>query len=123
MTESKLLRILVADDNKDAADALTVLLEISGHEVLTVYDGEAAVDAATGHNPELAVLDIGMPKLNGYQVAQVLRQRLPGTVLVAVSGWGSVRDVERAREAGFHHHITKPAAFDEIDSLIRRIRC
>lgn len=115
------LRILVADDNRDAADALAVLLEMAGHDVVTVYDGLAAVDAAIGRQPHLGIFDIGMPKMNGYEVARAVRQSCPGTVLVAVSGWGNANDVERALAWGFHHHLTKPADIDDIESVIRRI--
>jgi CheY-like chemotaxis protein len=115
------LRILVADDNRDAADALTMLLEMGGHEVATVYDGEAALDAALGRQPHLCIFDIGMPKLNGYEVARAVRQACPAAVLVAVSGWGNRKDVELAYASGFHEHFTKPAAIADVESVIHRI--
>ncbi|MDB5243378.1 MAG: hypothetical protein JWP57_4003 [Spirosoma sp.] len=112
------LRILVADDNHDTADSMTELLQLEGHQVRTVYDGEAAVSAAVQFVPHVAVLDIGMPYMNGYQVARALCARCPSTLLIAVSGWGTTRDVAAALEAGFHHHLTKPAKFCAILSLL-----
>lgn len=116
------LRILVADDNRDAADALTVLLEMEGHHVTTVYDGEAARDAAIERQPDLGVFDIGMPKMNGYELARAVRQACPAMVLVAVSGWGNPGDVKRAYASGFHEHFTKPAGMADIESVIRSIK-
>lgn len=115
------LRILVADDNKDAADAMTVLLEMSGHRVTTVYDGEAALRAVVEERPQLAILDIGMPRMNGYEVATAIRAAITGTVLIAVSGWGNPADVKLAIESGFHQHFTKPVAFADIESIIRNL--
>lgn len=116
------LRILVADDNRDAADALTMLLEMEGHHVTAVYDGKAALDAAIEWQPHLGIFDIGMPKMNGYELARAVRQACPATVLVAVSGWGNPGDVKRAHAAGFHEHFTKPAGIADIESVIRRIK-
>ena len=103
-------RVLVVDDNKDAADSLKFLLESMGQDVCTVYDGGAAVMAAQTFQPELVLMDIGMPHMSGYEVACVLRtnkELLPMT-LVAVTGWGQEADRQRATESGFHYHCVKP---------------
>lgn len=116
------LRILVADDNEDTADGLAQLLELNGHHVVTVYDGEAALQTVMEQRPDLGILDIGMPKLNGYEVARAVRQARLGTVLIAVSGWGTPSDVRRAKDAGFQQHFTKPAEFADIQSIIRSVK-
>ena len=103
------LRILVADDNPDARDMLSFFLAQEGHTVKTVPDGQRAIDLAAEFNPEVAILDIGMPGLSGYDVAARLRQSAPATLrLVALSGLGQEADRARAMAAGFNHHFTKP---------------
>jgi signal transduction histidine kinase len=104
------LRILVADDNKDAADTLAMLLQILGHRVRQVGDGEAAVDAVADFNPQVVLLDIGMPKLNGYEACRRIRTQPGGEAmtLVAVTGWGQADDRRRSQEAGFDQHLVKP---------------
>jgi PAS domain S-box-containing protein len=104
------MRILVADDNRDAADSLTMLLQLAGHEVRTAHDGREAVEAAAAFRPDVALLDIGMPGLTGYEVARRVREQPggAGVVLVAITGWGQEEDKRRAAEAGFDHHLTKP---------------
>ena len=103
-------RILVVDDNQDAADSLSAVLRLRGHEVRTAYDGQAAVEAAGYHTPEVAFLDIGLPRLNGYEVARRIREHDWGKrmYLVALTGWGQPDDRAKAREAGFDRHLTKP---------------
>jgi signal transduction histidine kinase len=114
------LRILVADDNRDAAETLSTLLEVMGHEVKTVHDGEAAVDAAAAFDPELVLLDIGMPGLNGYDACRRIRAHAagPGRTVVAVTGWGQPHDVQSAHEAGFDRHLVKPPDMDALMELI-----
>jgi signal transduction histidine kinase len=114
------LRILVADDNRDAADTLAVLLQVMGHEVRQVHDGEAAVAETPGFDPQLVLLDIGMPGLNGYDACRQLRQQAGGggRTLVAVTGWGQPQDVQMANEAGFDHHLVKPVEMQELVRLI-----
>lgn len=104
------LRILVVDDNVDAADTLSEMLRAAGHGVQTEYDGAAAVDAARSHRPDVVLLDIGLPKLNGYDAARQIRSHDPHSpaLLVAVTGWGQEEDRRRSQEAGFHHHLVKP---------------
>jgi PAS domain S-box-containing protein len=117
-------RVLVADDNRDSADSLSLLLEFADCEVLTAHDGLEAVEAALAHHPDVALLDIGMPKLNGYEVARHIRQQPQGErmLLVAITGWGQEDDKQRARDAGFDHHLTKPVDFSELKSLLATVQ-
>ncbi|HEX6999521.1 MAG TPA: PAS domain-containing protein [Gammaproteobacteria bacterium] len=113
-------KILVADDNQDAAHTLAMLLRLSGHEVRTAHGGEAALALASTFRPDIALLDIGMPDLDGYEVAKQLR-RTPwgrGLRLVAVTGWGQEEDKRRARAAGFDHHLTKPVDPQQLAALL-----
>jgi len=115
-------RILVADDNIDSAETLASLLRSAGHEVRTAHEGAAAVDTWNAFQPDLAILDIGMPKLNGYDVARQIRSRETGrTVLIAVTGWGQEEDKRRAREAGFDHHLTKPVDPPAIAKILSQL--
>ena len=111
------LRIVVADDNRDAADTLARMLRILGHEVVTAYDGAQAVELAEASRPDLVLLDIGMPKLNGYEAARRIRSEPWGTsmVLIALTGWGQEEDRRRAAEAGFDDHLVKPVDFRELE--------
>ena len=114
-------RILIADDNRDSAESLAALLELDGHEVTIVHDGAGAVAAFADARPEIALLDIGMPGLNGYEVARRLRQSHPASAatLIAITGWGQEDDKVRARAAGFDHHLTKPVDLQRLSELIR----
>jgi diguanylate cyclase (GGDEF)-like protein len=114
------LRILIADDNVDAATSLGMLLEMAGNNVLVVHDGTDAVIAAQQYRPQVAILDIGMPRMNGYQVAEKLRGEIlgPAVLLIALTGWGQADDKARAMTAGFDHHFTKPVNSDELEALI-----
>ncbi|AEG92320.1 response regulator [Ramlibacter tataouinensis] len=122
-TSSTKLSILVADDNEDAASSLTQLLELLGHEVRQVHDGEAAVRAVQEFGPSLVLLDIGMPGLNGHDAARLIRQQPGGSgrTLVAVTGWGQPQDLRRSSDAGFDHHLVKPIEFDQLFLLIERV--
>lgn len=119
-------RVLIADDNQDAAQTLAMLLEIEGHKVHVVHDGRAAMSAFTDFDPEVALLDIGMPQVSGYEVARFVRENVQRrtVTLIALTGWGQDRDKEQALAAGFNHHFTKPvepARISEIlDSLTPR---
>lgn len=115
-------RILVADDNPDGAESLAILLRVEGHEVSVVNDGAAALAAFDQLQPDVALLDIGMPGLNGYEVAQRVRQKPHGrsVLLIAITGWGQDSDKARALAAGFDHHFTKPVEPDRITALLRR---
>jgi len=104
------LRILVVDDNQDGADSLSEMLKIVGNDTRTAYDGQAGVDAAGEFRPDVILLDIGLPKLNGYEACRRIRE-LPGgkrVVLIAVTGWGQDEDRRRSHVAGFDHHMVKP---------------
>jgi len=115
------VRVLVADDNRDAADTLCRILALYGFEVRTAYDGGAALELSESFHPHVAVLDIGMPVRDGYQVARELRARRgTGLRLIALTGWGAEADVQRAREAGFDHHLTKPADPRVLTRMINR---
>lgn len=113
-------RVLIADDNRDAAESLALLLELAGHEVRVAHLGRAAISLARAFRPDTALLDIGMPDLSGYEVAQELRREPWGTgvQLIAVTGWGQDEDRRRALEAGFDHHLTKPVDPDRLAGLI-----
>ena len=116
------LRVLVADDNRDAADSLQRVLALSGHEVRVAYDGESAVRAGEEFHPRVAILDIGMPGMNGYDVARELRTRHGREVtIVALTGWGQEADRRRAAEAGFDHHLTKPVDPGTLDILLAQV--
>ncbi|MGH8494791.1 MAG: hybrid sensor histidine kinase/response regulator [Gammaproteobacteria bacterium] len=103
-------RILVVDDNRDAADSLAMLLTLTGHEVHTAHEGLEAVEAAAKLRPDLVLLDIGLPKLNGYEAARRIREQPwgKGMVLVALTGWSQEKDRQKSREAGFDDHFVKP---------------
>jgi signal transduction histidine kinase len=104
------LRILVVDDNQDGASTLAMLLKMMGNDVRTVHDGEEAVRAAGEFHPQVVLLDIGLPKLNGYEAARAIREAAWGKnmILIAVTGWGQKEDKRRSEEAGFDRHMVKP---------------
>jgi signal transduction histidine kinase len=114
------LRILVADDNADAGETMAILLESMGHTVRFAQDGEAAVEATREFDPQLVLLDIGMPKVNGYEACRRIRGLEGGAArtLVAVTGWGQPQDQERAWQAGFDRHLVKPVDMDLLLQLI-----
>jgi CheY-like chemotaxis protein len=116
----KRMRILVADDNRDAAASLATLLALDGHEIRVAHDGSVAVEAAEAFRPDIVLLDIGMPKLNGYEVAQRIRAAPWGQsmMLIAVTGWGQSEDKRRAHEAGFNQHFTKPLDLDAFGAFL-----
>jgi PAS domain S-box-containing protein len=117
--ERRARRILVADDNVDSARMLTIALEALGYQVRTAHDGLASIQAAEAFAPDVAFLDIGMPKLNGYDVARALRARFGRDIaLVAITGWGQDEDKRRAVEAGFDYHLTKPVDFEVVERLL-----
>ena len=113
-------RILVADDNNDALESLATLLQLSGHEVYTAANGAVALESAEQHRPEVALLDIGMPKLDGYEVARRIRAQPWGQriTLVALTGWGQDSDRSRSQEAGFDSHLVKPLDLDKLTELL-----
>ena len=114
------LRILVVDDSHDAADFLAQLLEIWGYEAVVSYDGERALDAASANPPDVVLLDLGLPGMDGYEVGSRLR-RLPGmntALVIAISGYGREGDVQRCKEAGIDCHYLKPVDPDELKKVL-----
>lgn len=113
-------RILVADDNEDSARTLAMMLRMSGHEVETAKDGMDALDVTTRFIPEVAFLDIGMPKLNGYELGRRIREQTWGqnVLMVALTGWGQEDDKQRSQEAGFDYHFVKPVDPAALDRLL-----
>jgi signal transduction histidine kinase len=122
-TEAVKRRILVADDNLDALESLATLLELSGHEVYSAANGALALESAERNLPEVALLDIGMPKLDGYEVARRIRAQPWGRriTLVALTGWGQESDRRRSGEAGFDSHLVKPLDLDKLTELLHRL--
>jgi CheY-like chemotaxis protein len=116
-------RILVADDNRDAAESLALLLRSAGHVVREALDGESALREAATFMPTVAFIDIGMPKVSGYDVARTLRAQPWGRTihLVALTGWGQDDDRRRSAEAGFDHHVVKPVSHEELTKLLRSV--
>jgi CheY-like chemotaxis protein len=113
-------RLLVVDDNRDAAESMSMLLQMWGHEVVFAYDGPSALETAEQWQPEAVFLDIGLPGMDGYEVAARLRE-LPhakGAVLIAITGYGQDDDRLRSRRAGIDHHLVKPVAPDALRRLI-----
>jgi CheY-like chemotaxis protein/two-component sensor histidine kinase len=115
------IKILVADDNRDAADSLALLLEMNGHEVAVAHSGEEALRIARQQLPHAMILDIGMPDVTGYEVARRVRAESWGgeVLLIAATGWGQKEDKDRASAAGFDRHMTKPADPDAIEGLLQ----
>jgi PAS domain S-box-containing protein len=117
------LRLLVVDDNRDAADTLAALLSIMGHDVVVAHDGHQALRMLDGLHPHAVFLDIGMPGLSGYEVAEAVRRepRHDGVMLVALTGWGGADDRARTAQAGFDAHLTKPATVAAIEAVLREV--
>jgi CheY-like chemotaxis protein len=115
-------RVLIVDDNRDAVDSLAELLRMVGHNVQTAYDGHSVVDAASHFEPDVVVLDIGMPRVDGYAAARAIRAQPWGAdvVLIAMTGWGQTEDKRRATEAGFDAHLVKPVS---LNALLEALAC
>jgi signal transduction histidine kinase/ActR/RegA family two-component response regulator len=115
-------KILVVDDNRDAAESLAAMLRIDGNEVCTSLDGASALHAVSSHAVDVAFIDIGMPGMNGYEVARAIRNSKAGSdmLLVALTGWGQAEDRRKALEAGFDAHLTKPARVEDIEAVLRQ---
>ena len=117
-------KVLIVDDNVDAVQSLANLLKLFGHEVQIAYDGQSGLEAAQATRPDVVLLDIGLPGLTGFEVAEQIRQQpaLDGTVLVALTGYGRDADRQLSQEAGFDHHLVKPADFAEVQTILASIR-
>jgi len=117
------LKVLVVDDNQDAADSCAMFRGLAGHEVQTAYTGSEALQLARTFHPDVVLLDIGLPDVDGYQLAQQMQQAAAARkiVLIAISGWGQEEDKRRAYAAGFEHHLTKPIAAEIVEALLRRV--
>lgn len=117
------LRVLVVDDNEDAAESLALILQMDGHMARVAHDGPRAIELARQLQPQVAILDIGMPGMDGYELARQLRA-LPGPapLLVALTGWNSEDDLQRAQSAGFDHHLAKPADVARVEQLLTQLR-
>src|SRR6187401_1621306 len=123
-TAPKSFRILVVDDNHDSALSQAMMLSIMGHETRTAHDGESAVATAESFLPEIVLLDIGLPKLNGYEVAQRIREHSWGAsmFLIAVTGWGQDEDRQRSSEVGLNVHMVKPVEPAALERLFAELR-
>ena len=123
-TEKRTLRLLIVDDNQDAAESLSMLLELSGHEARVAHDGLAALSLAESFLPDAILLDIGLPRLNGYDAAKRIRESAwgAGMHLIAVTGYGQDSDRSRAKAAGFDHHLTKPLDIPTLIKLLEKGR-
>ena len=115
------LKVLVVDDNQDAAQSLGRLLELRGHRVALTYDGAGALSGATLDEPHVIILDIGLPDTDGYTVARGLRERKVGSTLIALSGYGQAEDKEKAMAAGFDFHLTKPIGLADLEPLLLQV--
>lgn len=117
------LRVLIVDDNVDTVTTLALLVKESGHDVRTAYDGSTVLETALDYRPDVALLDIGLPGLNGFDVAKQLRQQpaLKNVVLVAMTGYGGVSDLQRSFDAGFDHHLVKPGDFAKLLQILETV--
>jgi DNA-binding response OmpR family regulator len=114
-------KILVVDDNVDAADMLGLVLNQAGYEVCIAFDGKGALEVAREKAPEMAILDIGLPEMSGYELAPLLRASIGQVPLIALSGYGQESDRERSRQAGFDAHLVKPVSPSELEATIQRL--
>ncbi len=118
VSHSKEKRILVVDDNADAAEMLEILLSGDGHKVRTASDGETGIETAKTFQPDICLLDIGLPNMDGYELARILREMMPEVTLIALTGWGQMEDRRRSTDAGFNHHLVKPVDFETLKTLV-----
>jgi DNA-binding response OmpR family regulator len=117
------LRILIVDDNRDSADSLGMLLQIMGNDIRMAHDGQEGLDVAEEFRPDVVLLDIGLPKLNGYEACRRIREQSWGrsVVLIALTGWGQEDDRRRSHEAGFDHHMVKPVDPQDLMGLLAEL--
>ncbi len=119
------LKIMIVDDNVDAAECLSMLLELNGHNLRVAHTGLDAIKLAADFQPRVIFLDIGMPGMDGYETAKELRKNpvLKNITLVALTGWGTESDRAKSRSMGFNHHLTKPAPANEINKILATLSC
>ena len=117
------LRVLIVDDNVDTVSSFSMLLRASGHDVRTAHDGFAAIEAALDYRPDAMLLDIGLPGLNGYEVAKRIRQHpeFLHVTLIALTGYGQDSDRQTSLQAGFNHHLVKPARLEQLQKILASI--
>src|SRR5580698_10367533 len=117
---AKPLRVLLVDDSIEAAEAMSMLLETLGHDVRTMHDGPSTLAMVDEFAPEVVILDIGLPGMNGFEVARELRAResTRHVLMIALTGYGDASDKRQAHEAGFDHHLVKPVSFTTIENMI-----
>lgn len=118
--DRKLKRVLVVDDNQPSAQTLAWVMELNGYEVVACFDGASAVATAQSFHPDIVLLDLGMPVMDGYEVCRRLRQdeTLTDTLVIAQTGWGEEAVRRRTAEVGFNHHLTKPVDFSALFKLL-----
>jgi CheY-like chemotaxis protein len=118
------LRIMIVDDHVDAADSLGLLLELRGATVAVLHDGPSGLARLDDFMPDAIMLDLGMPEMDGFEVARQIRLRpeFREVVLIAQTGWGTQEMREQSQQAGFHHHLVKPGNFEALIALLARIR-
>jgi len=114
---------LVVEDNVDAAQSLAMLLQVSGHQVRMAHTGPTALEAALDYRPNVVLLDISLPEMDGYEVAKRIRQQpvLHNVVLVAMTGYGRDADRQRSQEVGFNAHLVKPVDFDKVQEILATV--
>jgi CheY-like chemotaxis protein len=116
---TRALRVMIVDDNKDAADTLEAFLTMEGFSVAVAYDGAAALEKVQLHAPDVVLMDIGMPRMDGYEAARMLRAAGRPLRLIALTGWGQALDKAKAQEAGFDRHFVKPVDLATIVEALR----
>ncbi len=123
LPSSPTARVLVVDDNVDAAESTGMILRLSGHDVQVAYSGQSALEMAVEYQPNVILLDIGLPEMDGYEIARRLRQRpqLSKVWLIALTGYGQDSDRQRSQEAGFDYHMVKPIDSEELEELIAKL--
>ncbi len=116
-------KILVVDDNRDAADSIALLLEVAGHEVRTAYDGPDALNLAAVFKPEVVILDLGLPSMDGFEIARQIEGQSWGKdiALVALTGWGQQEDYRKTTDAGFDAHLVKPVAPEDLLRILAHV--
>lgn len=114
-------RVMIVDDNAEAAQVLGMMMETNGHDCRLVFDSTKALKVAENYKPEFVFLDLGMPQVDGYALCRQMRDlpELANTVFIAQTGWSDQTYVDRAKAAGFHHHLVKPIALQELEALVK----